>query len=42
MGQANLARAPQYRIERCAESYEQLFERVRLSRTADPSPVLQG
>lgn len=39
IGRANRERAPEYRIERCAEAYERLFERVRGSRAAETVPV---
>jgi len=42
IGRANLCRAPEYRIERCAETYERLFERVLTARSADTAPPLPG
>lgn len=34
MGDANLLRAPQHRIDRCARAYETLFEHVAAERPA--------
>jgi len=41
IGRANRERAPQYRIERCAEAYERLFERVCTGITA-ATPAVVG
>ena len=40
MGRANLRLAPQYRIERCAETYERLFQLVCTPEAADTTAAL--
>ena len=39
MGRTNLERTPQYRIDRCAEAYERLFERVGAGKAAPAAAV---
>jgi glycosyltransferase involved in cell wall biosynthesis len=39
MGRTNLERTPQYRIERCAEAYERLFERAGAGTAAPAAAV---